>query len=130
MTDEVDNQNEEHNDGQELDQDAKTMGMLCHLAAIVPIVGTAAIWLMKKDTIPFVDDQGKEALNFQITMFGVMVPVWIASFILSFIPFIGCLVPLALMGIGLGCLVMIVMAAMDANKGVAHRYPFSIKIIK
>ena len=31
-------------------------------------IGPLIIWLMKKDTMPFVNDQGKEALNFNITV--------------------------------------------------------------
>jgi len=31
-------------------------------------IGPLIIWLIKKETMPFVDDQGKEALNFNITV--------------------------------------------------------------
>ena len=31
-------------------------------------IGPLVIWLIKKDTMPFVDDQAKEALNFNITV--------------------------------------------------------------
>src|SRR5688572_10608492 len=56
--------------------DDRTWGMLAHLAAlagfIVPVVGNIVgpliVWLTKKEQQPFVDDQGKESLNFQITM--------------------------------------------------------------
>jgi uncharacterized Tic20 family protein len=53
----------------------KTLGMLCHLMAfcgyVIPfgnLLGPLVIWLTKKDASPFVDDQGKESLNFQITV--------------------------------------------------------------
>src|ERR1043165_9293283 len=50
------------------DKDAVTMGMLCHLLGIFTwFLGPLIIWLIKKDQHPFVDDQGKESLNFQIT---------------------------------------------------------------
>jgi uncharacterized Tic20 family protein len=53
----------------EADKDARTMAMLCHLLAIFTgFIGPLVIWLIKKDQYAFVDDQGKEALNFQITM--------------------------------------------------------------
>ena len=43
------------------DDDGKNMGMLCHLLAIViPFLGPLIIWIMKKDSSPFVNDQGKE----------------------------------------------------------------------
>src|SRR5713101_1507943 len=50
-------------------QDDKTMGMICHfLGIILGIIGPLIIWLIKKDQSKFVDDQGKEALNFQLTL--------------------------------------------------------------
>src|SRR4051794_33293223 len=49
------------------DKDSITMGMLCHLLGIfTSFLGPLIIWLMKKDQSPWVDDQGKESLNFQI----------------------------------------------------------------
>ena len=58
------------------DKDARLWAMLCHLSTFagmvgIPfgnILGPLIIWLIKKDEYPFVDDQGKEALNFQISM--------------------------------------------------------------
>lgn len=105
------------------DQDAKTMGMLCHLLAIVmPFLGPLIIWLMKKDTSPFVDDQGKESLNFQIT-------VLIAGFIAALTMCIGIgivLLPI----VAIGNIVLCIMAAMKAKDGIAYRYPFAIRLIK
>src|SRR5688572_11206372 len=59
-----------------LSKDDKNMGMLTHLLAlagfVIPVVGNVAgplvLWLVKKDTMPFVDDNGKEAVNFNITV--------------------------------------------------------------
>src|SRR5687767_1240264 len=57
------------------DKDARTWGMFCHLAAlagyIIPfgnVIGPLVVWQMKKDLSPFVNDQGKEAVNFHITV--------------------------------------------------------------
>ena len=59
----------------ETNPQARTFGMLCHLGALagylIPfghIIGPLVFWLIKKDQYPFVDDQGKESLNFQITV--------------------------------------------------------------
>ena len=56
-------------------QQARQWAMLCHLAAFaglaVPfgnLLGPLIVWQMKKDVDPFVDAQGKEALNFQISV--------------------------------------------------------------
>jgi len=55
--------------GKLAESDEKTMAMLSHiLGAVTCFVGPLIIWLIKKDESPFVDDQGKEALNFQITI--------------------------------------------------------------
>src|SRR5258708_33068778 len=48
----------------------RTMAMLCHLLGIVTwFLGSLIVWLIKKDQSKFVDEQGKEALNFQLTLF-------------------------------------------------------------
>jgi hypothetical protein len=110
-------------------KEARTMGMLCHLSAligfIVPfgtIIGPLVIWLIKKDEMPFVDDQGKEALNFQITV----LLAFIVSAILTVV-----LIGLLLMPIvAIGALVFIIIAALKANEGEAYRYPFTLRLIK
>src|SRR5688572_25430917 len=58
----------------ETNSDARMFGMLAHISSlagfIIPfgnIIGPLVIWMMKKDQHPFVNDQGKESLNFQIT---------------------------------------------------------------
>ncbi len=49
--------------------------MACHLSALSAfvtgigyIIGPLVVWLIKKDDYPLVDDQGKEAINFAISM--------------------------------------------------------------
>jgi len=112
------------------DRDARMWGMFCHLAAlagyVIPfgnIAGPFVIWMIQKDKSPFVEDQGKEALNFQITM-GI---AGIVSLIL--IPLFG-LGVLLLLAVGVVDLVFIIIAAMKANEGQAYRYPFAIRFIK
>lgn len=59
----------------EMDPQARQWGMLAHLVALAGfvfgplgiIIGPLIVWLMKKDQYSFVNSQGKEALNFQIT---------------------------------------------------------------
>ena len=104
-------------------KDDMTMGMLCHLLAILTgFVGPLVIWLVKKDTSPFVDDQGKEALNFQITMFiGYIVGIATACL------FIGMFIIFA---VWIASLVFCILGSMQASKGVAYRYPFAMRLIK
>ena len=48
----------------EVSKDAKNMGMLCHLLGLLTnFLGPLILWIVKKDDDPFIDDQGKEALN-------------------------------------------------------------------
>lgn len=87
-------------------------------AVIAPLV----IWLMKKDTMPFVNDQGKEAVNFNITVFIAGVICSILIFVL-----IGLLLlPLLL----LAWIILVIMAGLAANKGETYRYPVCLRLIK
>lgn len=91
-------------------------------------IGPLVIWLTKKDTMPFVNDQGKEALNFAITVSIVFAGLLVLT-ILSL--GIGALLTIPLMLIvGIGALVLAIMAAIKANEGVAYRYPFAIRLVK
>lgn len=112
------------------DKDACTWAMLCHLASLlglgsIPLanlLGPLVVWLIKKDTHPFIDDQGKESLNFQITM---MILQFVAgmTFCLAGIGIV--VYPLvALYGI-----VMPIIAAVKSNKGERYRYPATLRLI-
>ncbi len=103
--------------------EARTMGMLCHLLGILTgFVGPLIIWLIKKDTMPFVDDQGKEALNFQLTvLIGYIIAGATTFFCIG--PFIGSAVWIV-------SLIFSIMGAMKANEGVAYRYPVAIRLSK
>lgn len=115
--------------------------MFAHLAALVGgvvtagwaaslgcIIGPLVVWLMKKETMPFVDDQGREALNFNITAGIVFLVLWVLTFMTLGI---GILLtgPIMLI-VGLGWLVVTIIAAIKANEGVAYRYPFSLRLVK
>lgn len=109
-------------------QDERMWGMFCHLSAlagyVIPlgsIIGPLVIWSIKKQEYPFVDDQGKEALNFNISMAIYM----IVSAILIIIV-IGILMLIAL---GIFQLIMIIIAAVKANNGEAFRYPLTIRFV-
>ncbi|MGH8081238.1 MAG: DUF4870 domain-containing protein, partial [Lysobacter sp.] len=80
------------------------------------------VWLVKKDTMPFVADQGKEALNFNITA----AIAGIVSFLLTFVLIGLVLLPL----VGLAWLVLTIMASIAANKGEEYRYPWTLRLVK
>jgi uncharacterized protein len=113
-----------------IDKQARAWGMLCHLTALfglsgiplVNVIGPLVVWLFKRKTSPFVDKQGKESLNFQLSMtiYAVfaalmiyiklgMLPLWILAAI---------------------NLLLVFIAAVRANRGEIYLYPFTIRFIK
>ena len=104
--------------------------MLAHLAAfaglVVPPVGhflgPLVVWLIKRDQHPFVDDQGRESLNFQLSMSlyylvaGLLVLVLIGLLILPVLFVFS--------------VVVTIMGAIRANGGERYRYPLCIRFIR
>jgi len=107
-----------------------TWASLAHLSALVGflgngvgfILGPLIVWLIKKDKDPLVDHHGKEALNFQITMFGITIIC--AALMLVLIGFV--LLPLAL----LTNVILTIIAGVKVSRGEDYRYPFAIRLIK
>jgi len=91
-------------------------------------IGPLVIWLIKKETMPFVDDQGKEALNFNITI----AIVGVALIGLSVITFgIGLILALPVgLAVSVAWLVFTVIAAIKSSEGVSYRYPLTLRLIK
>ena len=115
---------------QEPDSEARMWAMIAHLAGFLgyflPVIGSLIgpliVWQLKKDLHPYVDEQGKEALNFQIT---VLIAAFV-SFLLMLI-----VIGFMLMGIVVvGAIVLMIIAAIKANEGVPYRYPFCLRLIK
>ena len=107
-----------------------TWGTLCHLSALlgfigVPfghVLGPLVVWLLKKDEYPFADDQGREALNFQLSI----LIYTLASLLLICL----CVGIALLIFLQLFDLVMIVVAAVKASCGERFRYPVTIRFLK
>src|SRR5450759_2309110 len=105
------------------DSDQRLWATLAHIGPIIiGFVAPLVIWLIYKDRGRYVADQAKEALNFQIT-------VTIAATISSILIF--AIIGLVLLPIVLiAALVLMIMAAIAANKGEAYRYPVSLRLVK
>jgi uncharacterized Tic20 family protein len=109
-------------------KDERNWAMFAHLSTfsghVVPfghIAGPLVIWCLKKDEMPFVNNQGKEALNFQITV----TLYFIISAVLCFV-----LIGFVLLGVvWLFDVIVTIVAAVKANEGVPFRYPLSIRFI-
>jgi uncharacterized Tic20 family protein len=108
--------------------DERQWGMFAHLSSLVGLalggltfLGPLIIWLVKKDQSPFVADQAKEALNFQIAIFiASLICVALAIVLIGFF-----LLPLLF----IANIIYSIIGGMEANKGVAYRYPYTIRLI-
>lgn len=111
-------------------KDDRLWGMLCHLSALtavfgIPllnILGPLVVWLLKKNTSAYVDEQGKNALNFQIT-------ATIAGLVCIPLVFLGVGIFL-LIGIGIADLVFVIIASIKTNQGESYKYPVTLTLIK
>ncbi len=106
------------------------MGMLCHLLSFIGfigvpfgnILGPLVLWLVKKDEDAFVDQTGKEVINFQISVTiyaivcGLLTLVVIGLFLL----------PILL----IATVVYTIIGALKAKEGTLYQYPFTIRFLK
>jgi len=107
----------------------KNWAMLCHLTAFtgyfIPfgnIIGPLVIWLIKKGELAVVDENGKESLNFQISMtIYTLIAVFLMFLLIGFI-----LMPVCL----IANLVLVIVAGVRVNRGDSYRYPWSIRFLK
>jgi uncharacterized Tic20 family protein len=115
---------------------ARMWNMFCHLSAlagyIIPfgnVLGPLLIWQIKRNEFPSVEEHGKAALNFQLTVLIALFVGIIAAVLLSFVCVGFLLVPVVLL-IGLAGLVFAVIAGIKANNGEAYQYPWSLTLVK
>lgn len=110
--------------------EARRWAMFCHYSAffwfLVPMIGNVLgpliVWQMKKDVDPFVDQQGKEALNFQITFSILLMICGVLAWILIGFPLMALISAVAL--------VLVVIAGIRANEGKPYRYPLCWRFVK
>lgn len=108
-------------------EQSRQWAMLAHLSALAALIigfsfiGPLIVYLVKKDEDAFVADQSREALNFNLSA----LIYFIIAFILIFV-----LVGLLLLPVvGIAWLVLVIVGAVQANKGEAYRYPLTIRFI-
>jgi len=77
---------------------------------------------MKKNEYPFVDEQGKESLNFQISVTIYSIPLFVLIFVLIGIPLLILLLA--------ADVILVIVAAVKASNGESFRYPLTIRLIK
>ncbi len=111
-------------------RDVRTWNVLCHATALagffVPwaghILGPLIVWLAKRSDSPEIDENGKESLNFQISMLiynviaGLLCLVLIGFVILAILHILN--------------LVLVIVASIQASERKFYRYPMTIRLIK
>ena len=114
----------------EVNKDARMWAMICHLAGlaglVVPVVGCIIgpliVWQIKKEEFSFVDEQGKEAVNFQISMLIYGIVAGLLCFV--------CVGVVLLPAVAIFDLIFLLIAAVKANNGEHYRYPLTIRFVK
>lgn len=105
--------------------------MGCHLAGLCGLIipsmiggtlATMGLWLIKRDRSSFINEQGKEALNFQLSLLVYLFACIVLTF---FVAGIFLLLPLVFFA-----LICVIVAAVKANDGISFRYPLCIRFIK
>ncbi len=107
-----------------------TMGILCHLLGLtlflgIPlgnIFGPLILWRTQRAKDSFVDQCGKDALNFQISITIYLIVSGLLTLVV-----VG---PLLVIAVMLFNLTHTFIAAIKANKGIAYQYPLSIRFLK
>lgn len=116
------------------DANARQWAVFAHLSALIGLItglmwlGPLIIYLVKKDDHPYIADQGREALNFNISVFIYLVVGSIAAVILTLV-LIGLLLIPVVIAIAIAWLVLVVIAAVKANSGEMYRYPLTIRFV-
>ncbi|HAL49492.1 MAG: zinc ribbon domain-containing protein [SAR202 cluster bacterium] len=129
-----------------LTQDERTTALFCHLATFAGflfpfgnIIAPLVIWLLRRYDSPYIDHHGKEAVNFQITIWICFVSfvvvgglILIASGIVVGIAAVVAAGILAVVAIAMVFFfpIMTLIAAVKASHGVEYRYPLAIRLVK
>ncbi|MCX6020461.1 MAG: DUF4870 domain-containing protein [Chloroflexi bacterium] len=108
----------------------RNWGMICHLSALVGLIGVPfgnvlgplVVWLLKRNDSPYVDAQGKESLNFQISM----TLYAIACIVLMFVVIGFILFPILMVA----WLVFVIIASVRASNGELYHYPMTLRLVK
>lgn len=113
------------------EKQARNWVVFCHLGGLVTVsffnlLIPIVIWLMKKDESPFIDEQGKEIVNFQISIAIYGLVLFLIAFTIIGMPvtFLGMFVLVATN------IVSIIKGAIKASNGEEFLYPINLRLIK
>ena len=104
-------------------QDEKNLGLIMHVLSLVgfSLIGPLIVWLIKKDESAFIDIQGRELLNFQLSFLIYVIVCIPLCFLLIGIPL--------LIIVGLASLILTIIGLVKATEGKIYRFPVSIKML-
>jgi len=109
---------------EDVPSDSRGWAVAAHLLPFISlaIIGPLFVWLIKRDEDEYVEDQAREALNFQLSLliYGIVSAILI-------IVIIGILLLVAVAIFGL---VWSIIAAVNAANGVRYRYPLTMRMVK
>jgi uncharacterized Tic20 family protein len=108
----------------------KKWGMALHLSALIGlllplglVLGPLIVWMLKKNDGEYFDVQGKNAVNFQLT-------ILIAAFVFAVLgTMIKPLFTLAFVA-GIAGILFAVIAGINVSSNGDYKYPFSFRFIK
>ena len=128
----------------EATEGSRTYAMFMHIVSALVVIDISGVlvfiaslimWLVKRGDSDFIDDHGREAVNFQISMLLFVILGVIAGVVFSIVTF-GVGVPIVVLLGAAGALFLIVLrlvgtirGAIAASKGELYRYPMCIRCI-
>jgi uncharacterized Tic20 family protein len=120
------------NEGTEIgavDQEVRNTAVVAHLSTfaglVIPfgsVIGPLTVWLTRRDRDPFIDQAGREALNF-----GISIALYGAVVLVTALMLVG--IPLLIVGV-VAWVVLASLAAVKASQGQAYRYPLTMRLVR
>ena len=104
-------------------QDEKNLALIMHVLSLVgfSLIGPLIVWLMKKDESAFINAQGRELLNFQISFLIYAIVCIPLCFVLIGIPL--------LIVVGIASFILTIIGLVKATEGKIYRFPVTIKML-
>ncbi|PPF76039.1 hypothetical protein C5B99_09295 [Pseudoclavibacter sp. Z016] len=108
----------------------RLVGTFDHLLNIVaPAVGPLILWLVTRRRGPLADSEGREALNFGITVAIVYLGIGVISLLSLIGGPLALIVPLLYPLLWVAVVVYAILGAVQANKGLPYRYPVTFRFV-
>jgi uncharacterized Tic20 family protein len=107
----------------------KQWASFAHFGGVLGILPSLIIWLIFKDRGAKTNVEGKEALNFQITVTVLQVILWILGTALAVVV-IGLLFYVLWFVVWVAAVIFSILGGVKVNGGGSYRYPVSVRLIK